>query len=284
MNDKGNEGCLKLAMAQFSRDRFNGDENRERALELLYGIEGADVACLPEVWMGGVILDEEELEGLLDDIGSIAEEKSMWIITGGLFILENGEMKDVCHVIDDKGGVAGRQYKIFPSGAVGERQHCRGGSELGLFEIKGIKTGMLICVDMFYPELARAMTLDGAEVILNPSNIPRARIEMWHSLVRTRAAENTVFAVFLNNTDTEYADGREVMGESLAAGPDGLNAALLDIREQVHIIDIDISKIYRQRERWPYVEDIRNMGPITDSVLDGHRLTPTVVTRDPEPD
>ncbi len=275
---------LKVAMVQFSRDRFNSARNRERALEMLSGIRNVDVVCMPEVWMGAVIIEENELSTLLDDISAVAKENGMSIITGGLFIREDGWPADVCHLVGSDGVVAGRQQKIFPSGAVGERQYCRGGNKLQLFEIAGVKIGVAICVDMFYPEIIRAMALDGAEVVLNPSNIPEARIELWHSLVRTRAAENTIHTIFVNNTNTEYADGRKVMGESLAAGPDGINTVALDKDECIHIIEVDISQIYRQRKRWVYLEDIRGMKPIANSAVTGHALTPTDVTHSSELD
>ena len=71
------------------------------------------------------------------------------------------------------------------------------------------------------------------------------------------AAENTVITAYANNTNTHYMDGRPVRGQSLVSGPSGDTLLSADEKPQVLTTSLDIASISKQRQRWPYVEDIR---------------------------
>jgi len=247
---------LNTALVQFSRDRFDTARNRAAMLEAVAGVSGADIVCLPEVWMGAVALSEKDADDLLGELCSAASDGRFTLLTGGLFLERGDKIVDVCHVIGPDGRIAGEQLKIFPSGAVGEREYCRGGGKLEVFDAAGVKFGVAVCVDMFYPEIVRRLARLGARAVFNPANIPEERNALWHSLVRTRAAENTVFAVYVNNTGTEYADGRAVSGGSIAAGPDGTVVLEAGNGTGVLRVDLDLSTIETQRKRWAYLDDV----------------------------
>ena len=259
---------LKIALIQFHRRRFDPDENRRRALETLAGIDGADLALFPEVWMGAVALEPEQIESLIGDLGGAAREMGCTVVTGGLFVRRADCVMDVCHVIGPDGRVVCEQEKIFPSQAIGERGFCTGGGGLKLFECAGMKCAVLVCVDMIYPELARRLALAGAQVILNPANIPEQRNALWHSIARARAAENTVFVAYANNTNTRYADGRAVMGASLIAGPTGDVVAAAGAEVTVLRAELDPWRIGDQRGRWPYLEDVKKIGTLDGPCVD----------------
>jgi len=249
---------LRAALIQANRRRFEQTANLEEALATLDALDGIDIAVFPEVWMGAVAHEEPELESLLAELCAAAKRKGFMILTGGLFVRRGDCVYDVCHVIGADGGIVCEQHKIFPSAAIGEREFCTGGGELAAFECAGMKCGVLVCVDLMYPELARRLALAGADVIFNPANIPEQRNDMWHGIVRTRAAENTVFVAYVNNTNSQYRDGRPVGGASLVAGPTGDVIAAADDSVTVIHATLDPWRIGDQRSRWPYLEDVRN--------------------------
>ena len=251
------DGKIDIALVQFRRDRFDKEANRGRMLELLAGVSGADIVCLPEVWMGALALDDEEMERLLEELGEMARGGGYTLLTGGLFVRRGGTVVDVCHVLGPDGAAAGEQLKLFPSGAVGEREYCTGGGRLEVFDAAGARFGVAVCVDVLYPEVVRALAMKGAQVVFNPANIPEERNPLWHSIVRTRAAENTVYTAYANNTGTEYADGRDVSGGSMTAGPDGSVLIAGGKEEEVVRAEIDPALIEEQRKRWRYLEDVR---------------------------
>jgi len=261
------ETCLRVAVVQFSRDRDNPPLNRRRMAELLGRISDVDVALPPEAWLGRTIIKNDELESILGEFGGIAADKGITLLTGGLFVDTGQGTYDICHIIGPDGNVVDEVAKVFPSLPVGERAFCSAGTRMPVFEVAGVKAGVIVCVDMMYPELVRSLADRGAEVVFNPSNIPQKRIPMWHSLITVRAAENTVFTVFACNTGTVYPDNRAVMGGSAAAHPFGVLLFEAGHEEEIHVVELETCALPKIRERWPYLEDYREIEKIDgDSV------------------
>ena len=252
---------LRIALVQFGRDRLDKPKNVQRMLSTLSEINNVDIICLPEAWTGGgeLFLGEEERESLLSSLCQLAAKNGYNLLTGGLFNRRGEKIFDTCHVISRKGNVIGFYDKRFPSTAFNEREFTSPGNVSPVFKVENVKIGVLICVDALYPELARSVALNDACIIFNPSNIPQNRSELWKHVSVTRAAENTVFYVFVNNTNTLYPDGRIVKGHSIVASPDGEVILEAGEQEKVSQIELDLNQIERIRKRWRYLNDIRQL-------------------------
>ncbi|MDH5418969.1 MAG: carbon-nitrogen hydrolase family protein [Candidatus Bathyarchaeota archaeon] len=250
---------LRIALVQFGRDRWNKTRNVERMLSTLSEIKNLDVVCLPEAWTGGgeLFLEEKERESLLSSLCELAAENNYNLLTGGLFNRRGEKNFDTCHIINRDGKVIGFYDKRFPSTAFNERDFCSPGDASPVFKVDDVKIGIVICVDALYPELARNLALNNACIIFNPSNIPENRSELWKHVSVTRAVENTVFYVFVNNTNTLYPDERMVKGNSLVVAPDGEMILEAGEEEKVFQSDLDLSQIDKIRKRWRYLDDIR---------------------------
>jgi len=251
------ERSLRIALIQFDRCHTDVSGSQTYALQTLERIKDVDIVCFPEVWMGAVILEEKEIGMLLEEFSAIAKRNRFMVLTGGLLVRQNDRVFDICHIIDKDKGFIGEQRKIFPSGAVGERYLLSGGEGLIVFTCAGIRCGTLVCVDLFYPELSRELALSDVNIIFNPANIPEQRNDLWHRLVRTRAAENTVFTAYVNNTNTHYMDGRAVQGQSLVSDPSGEIVTSSNQEPATLYANLEMAMISKQRQRWPYVDDIR---------------------------
>ncbi len=249
---------FRIAIVQFGRGESRSD-NVERMLSILSGIKDVDVVCLPEAWTGGGIIEEEECERLLRRLCECAAKRGYILLSGGLFTRRGGKVFDTCHVINRDGEVIGFYDKRFPSAVFNEREFVSPGETSPVFKVDGVNIGILICVDALYPELARSLALNGAQIIFNPSNIPQNRVELWKHISAARAAENTLFYVFANNTNTLYPDGRLVRGHSVVAAPDG--EIILDAGEEEKVAqaELDLNRIEIVRRRWRYLEDIRQL-------------------------
>ena len=250
---------LRIALAQFGRDMLNKPRNIERMLSTLSEIRNVDVVCLPEAWTGGgeLFLEEKECESLLASLSKLAAKNNYNLLTGGLFNHLGRKTFDTCHIINRDGKVIGFYHKRFPSTAFSERDFCSPGKVLPVFEVDDVKIGIVICVDALYPELTRNLALNDACVIFNPSNIPENRSELWKHVSVTRAVENTVFYVFVNNTNTLYPDERMVKGHSLVVAPDGEMIIEAGEEGKVFQSELDLSQIDKIRKRWRYLNDIR---------------------------
>lgn len=95
------------------------------------------------------------------------------------------------------------------------------GDRFVVFEIpeKNIKVGVINCHDWCFPEMSRAVTLMGAEIILRPAVDPEGLYENCKGIAPTRALENQAYFVSLNMVG-EYL-GNISYGHSCIAGPDG---------------------------------------------------------------
>ncbi len=251
-------------MIQTGRDRHERSQNLEKVFDYLDQIEKSDIVCLPENWCGIDPLEEEEFESLLSKMKEVAERKDFNILTGALYMEKEDEIFDSCYVINRDGEILGHSDKLFPSEAVGEAEFLSAGEEMEAFQLDGFKIGVVVCVDAAYPEVSRILASQGAKIIFNPSNIPLNRIEMWKHIGASRAVENGVYYVFMNNTSTNYPDGREVSGHSFIASPEGEIIVELDGSEQVHHFETDLAEVETFRERWRFLEKAVNENPLDE--------------------
>lgn len=256
---------LRIALVQFGLG-LNMSKNVDRMLSILSDIKNVDIVCPPESWTGrGLflagrgLLEEKECKSLLSSLCQLASQNDYNLLTGGLFNRRGEKIFDTCHIISRNGKVIGSYDKRFPSTAFNERKITSPGNFSPVFKVDNVNIGVLICVDALYPELARSLALKNASIIFNPSYIPHDRSELWKHVSATRAAENTVFYVFVNNTNTRCPDGRMVKGHSIVAAPDGEVFLEASEEERVFQIELDLNQIDKIRKRWRYLKDIRQL-------------------------
>jgi len=96
----------------------------------------------------------------------------------------------------------------------------REGFKLPIFDTGEIgKIGLMLGWDLAFPEVARAMTLDGAEIICVMANWETSYIDEWKTYVRSRAYENAVFMAAANRVGEDIT--MKFGGESMIIGPRG---------------------------------------------------------------
>lgn len=255
---------MKIALVQPARDRLDREKNLRTVTRLLEGIHDVDIVCLPENWAGVVTLSDAELSEVLALLGRYAQRGHYTLLTGSLIVAHTDYKIARGHVISPDGLVLGYTEKIFPSNAVGERAFLRFGEHLPVFATEKVRFGVVICVDLFYPELVRALAQRDIQILFNPSNIPENRIALWRSLVCARAAENTIFVAFANNTKSFYPDDRPVSGHSMVVSPRGDVLFEADDAEGVYTVETDLAQIAEARKRWPYLADSLSLEKIED--------------------
>lgn len=105
------------------------------------------------------------------------------------------------------------------------------GSEFALAELDGFKIGLLICYDIEFPEPARLVALQGADILL----IPTAQMEPYHQVAKyvipTRAYENQIYVAYANHSGSD--DGLDYIGLSSICGPDGTILAAAGKGEEI---------------------------------------------------
>jgi len=138
-------------------------------------------------------------------------------------------LHDTAVLVGPDGDLIGEYHKTHLKGE--ERMAFREGFKLPVFETEFGLLGMLVGWDLAFPEVARSMVLEGAELICALGSWDRDEIEEWKTLLRARAYENTVFMAGANRIgeDVTISFG----GESMIIGPRGKVHAHLPGEEPV---------------------------------------------------
>jgi len=220
---------MKVGFYQFSPVFGEPKKNLEKIVEQLLKCD-ADLVVLPELAFSGYLFIEkkevltlsETIPGPISDtLREIAIKKGMTIVTGFAELNSPGGDKayNSAFLITPEGDIKiYRKNHLFHE----EKLFFEPG-DLGfpVFTVKGVKIGLLICFDHFFPEAARTLALQGAQIICHPSNlvIPfKAQLT-----TRTRSIENKVFWILANRTGSEVRGDKKFTysGLSQISDPDG---------------------------------------------------------------
>jgi predicted amidohydrolase len=218
-------------------------------------VGGAEIVCFPESYLPGYPLLEfeaeictaEKLQGALDMVCKIAAGNNIAIIIP-MDWYSGDKIFNAAQVVSDRGEVLGYQTKnqLDPS----EDNTWTPGTDRGIFEVHGVKFGVVICHEGFrYPESVRFAAQRGAQIVFHPncsgSNIEGQMITQWgdkenpyyEKAQMLRAMENTIY-IAASNYSFKYPESA-----SAIIAPDGQCLACQPYRKTgVAIADIDLSK------------------------------------------
>jgi predicted amidohydrolase len=246
-------GVAAIQMGVHRRSKREGLEEAEMLLrEAAKG--GARLVCLPEHWLGSQLVEPHD--ELYERFGALAQELGMYINLGG-FYERSTETFFVSPTLSPQGQVISKQAKVHLYGS--ERELASPGRGFEVFEVDGVKVGVLVCHDVVFPESARSVVLKGAELLLVPSLIVERGTEPWHIYLMARALENRVPVVAPNAYAPPFYMGKSVVLDLdfdaeqkvmlprayLARDGRGIVAAQLDLDRLVH------HRLERLRERRP---------------------------------
>ena len=209
------------------RPRFGRpQENLERALALA-GPLAADLVVLPELWSSGYVFSSHaEVAALSEDaatgptarrLGAAARRERRHYVAG-FPERHRGRFFNSAMLVAPSGVLAVyRKLHLFER----EREWFSPGNlPLAVHRVGAARVGLMICFDWRFPEVARVLALQGADVIAHPSNLvfPNAQEAM-----RTRSIENRVYTVTANRIGTEERPGGRVpfTGRSQIVAPSG---------------------------------------------------------------
>ncbi|MEG0322587.1 MAG: nitrilase-related carbon-nitrogen hydrolase, partial [Raoultibacter sp.] len=137
-----------------------------------------------------------------------------------------------------------------------ERFYFRSGNEIPVFDTEFGKIGIMICYDLGFPEVARILTLKGAELIVCPSAWCEEDHDVWNYNTQCRALENTVFLAAVNRHGRE--ESLYMGGHTRICNPrGGVIAELEEEKEGILYADLDFADVGRNRISSPYLRDRR---------------------------
>lgn len=206
--------------------------------------------------------------------GSLAKELGVVIVTSLFEKRAAGLYHNTAVVIERDGTIAGKYRKMhIPDDPAYYEKFYFTPGDLGFHPIDTSvgRLGVLVCWDQWYPEAARLMALQGAEMLIYPTAIgfessdepaeQQRQREAWTTVQRGHAVANGLPVVAVNRVGHEtdpsgMTGGIEFWGSSFVAGPQGeLLYRASDHEEERKIIDIDLAHSEQVRRWWPFLRD-----------------------------
>jgi len=246
---------------------------------------GAEVISLPELYSSHYFCQSEDVDNfaLAEPLYStsfiafseLAKELGVVIIVPFFEKRMAGIYHNSAYIIDTDGSEAGlyRKMHIPDDPHFYEKFYFTPG-DLGFkaFPTNKGKIGTLICWDQWFPEAARLMALQGAEVLFYPTAIGWHPLEKeqygenqhgaWMNVMKGHAVANGVYVAAANRIGLEQylpnTSGIEFWGSSFIAGPQGeILAQASHDKEEILIAEVDLDLQENVRQNWPFLRDRR---------------------------
>lgn len=220
---------------------------------------------------------------------SLAKQHGIVLVTSLFEKRAAGLYHNTAVVFEKDGSIAGRYRKMhIPDDPAYYEKFYFTPGDLGFHPIQTSvgRLGVQVCWDQWYPEGARLMALQGADMLIYPTAIgfestdtpaeqARQR-EAWTTVQRGHAVANGLPVVSVNRVGYEpdpsqQTNGIQFWGSSFVAGPQGeiLHQAS-QTEEEVTVVDIDMKRSENVRRWWPFLRDrrIEEFAPLTRRFID----------------
>lgn len=218
--------------------------------------EGTRLVVLPEMWATGFAYKQlnelaEQTAGVVEELADLSRRYGM-VIVGSLPEPHDGKVYNTAYVLDH-GELKGTYRKIHLFSLMQEDRSFDGGDSWLLVETSVGRLGVFICYDLRFPELARRLAVEGAEILVVPGEWPKPREEHWRTLLRARAIENQLFVVSANCCGV--VGKLDFFGMSMVIGPKGEVLAEGGYEPATVTATIDFGEMAAWREQIPCFND-----------------------------
>lgn len=217
----------------------SGNELGLRFTELAQRVPGPTV---------NLIAQRANEHGVYVAFGMVTKEKVESVLyNSAVLIGPDGELLEVYNKIHLRGE---------------ERMAFREGFKIPVISTEIGTIGLMIGYDLAFPEIARSLVLEGAEVLCVMANWEAAQIDEWKTYVRSRAYENSAFVAGANRIGEDVT--LNFGGESIVVGPRGeIHASLADETdpetgeplEGFAVARIDLDEVRKYREEYQFIQN-----------------------------
>jgi predicted amidohydrolase len=259
---------IRVALAQFPCAIGNKQHNLKKMSKYAAKAHNreADLLIFPEMSSTGYTLRDlnyelaEEIPGkTTEKIEKLAKEHNVNIVFGMPEKSEKGEtiLYNTAIFVSPEGYIGKYRKLYLPTHSVfEEKRYFRSGYHTPVFQTKIGTIGIMICYDIFFPEVSRALRLQGAKLIICISASPATRRSFFETLTMARSIENTCYLAYVNLVGIE--NGLQFWGGSRLISPSGhLICRLKHDEEDFSYGDIDYDSIKPIEAFVPTLRDLR---------------------------
>lgn len=223
-----------------------------------------------------------------EHFGALAKELGVVLVTSLFERRAAGLYHNTAVVFEKDGSIAGKYRKMhIPDDPAYYEKFYFTPGDLGFHPIKtSVGTlGVQVCWDQWYPEGARLMALQGAELLIYPTAIgwestdtedeKQRQLTAWQTVQRGHAVANGLPVIAVNRCGHEedpsgQTNGIQFWGHSFVAGPQGEMLYDAGTEEKIAIIDVDMQRSENVRRWWPFLRDrrIEHFGELQKRFID----------------
>ena len=267
---------IKIALCQM-KVIDNKEENLKKAISMIKTAseKDADLIILPEMFNCPYenekfmeYSEDTENSYTLNLISKTASEEKKYIIAGSIPEKEatstSERIYNTSFMFNPDGKIIAKHRKmhLFDIDVKGkiyfkESDTLNAGNQITIAETSFGKIGIGICYDIRFPELARLMALEGADILCYPGafNLTTGPAH-WEMLFRARACDNQVFTIGVAPALDKNANYNSY-GHSLIVNPWGEILSSASFEEELIIAEIDLNEIKKVREELPLLKNRR---------------------------
>ncbi|MFN8372530.1 MAG: carbon-nitrogen hydrolase family protein [Anaerolineae bacterium] len=262
---------ITVAIVQMKPKLGEPEENLVKMTEMISKIasqQKVDLIVFPELITSGYELGVRFTElaqrvpgPTINLLAQRANEYGVYIVFG---MVTKERVESVLYnsaiVVGPEGELLDVYNKIHLRGE--ERMAFREGYKLPVIETEVGNLGLMIGYDLAFPEVARSLALDGAEILCVVANWEASQIDEWKTYTRARAYENSVYIAACNRVGEDVT--LNFGGESMVVGPRGqIYASLADETdpetgaplEGFAVARIDLDQVRKYREEYQFIQN-----------------------------
>ncbi|WP_181351224.1 carbon-nitrogen family hydrolase [Thalassobacillus sp. CUG 92003] len=251
---------MKFSMYQMDIHPGNPVENRKRVagwIDMEVERANPDTIVLPEMWTTAYTLSalnelaDKEGEPTKSFLQELAVKHNINIIGGSVANKVEGKIYNSAIIVNRDGRIVYQYDKVHLVPMLDEPKYLSGGVKPAeIFELDGIKVGLIICYDLRFPELIRWLALEGAQALIIVAEWPLARVGHWRTLQMARAIENQMYVLSCNRVGS-YNDVR-FAGTSMVTDPWGeVYVEGTQDEEETFSFELDLEKVKKARRDVP---------------------------------
>jgi len=259
-------GDIKILIIQNNAILGSHEKNIERVEKMLAPYEGEkyDLILLPEVWnVGWYCPDFGKMAERVEDsvtlkfLSKLATKFKSNVI-GGSYVrkTEEGVLKNTMPVFNRDGKFIAQYDKmhLFSNCGCNESTYVERGNTPVMVNLDIGKIGLSICYDIRFPEIYRAYSYAGADILVNCAAWPKSRPHHWDTLTRARAIENQCFMIAVSQSGIISGDEYN-LGHSQVIAPFGEIIAKAGNGDGVLPVTINLQELYDLRKSFPVLKD-----------------------------
>jgi predicted amidohydrolase len=261
---------MRLALAELAPRPLDVEGNLERVRGATRAAK-CDLAIFPELFLSGYSVGDHlrtvairPTDRTVEELAALARETASTVVLGAVVASQDraGEVENSAIVVDPHGTVHRQVKRYLPTFGPFEEGRVFTPTDRSTPRLAaGVRLGIEICYDVFFPEVTRELAVAGAQLLVNVSAAPTTSRPLFDKLLPARAVENGLPVAYVNRVGVEdglvFGGGSGVWdarGEPVAVEPvpwDGLAAG-----ERLVAASLDLSAPERWRPFRPVLRDV----------------------------